>query len=541
MLLADLVAASAAVAGTRRRLQKVGHLRELLERLAPDETATAVAYLAGRLPQGRIGIGPAAIRRAFPESESADATLDLADVDARLTTIAETRGAGSVARKSELLTDLFEAATAEEQRFLAALLFGELRQGALEAVMVEAVARTIGAPPGDVRRAVMVSGNVAAVAAAALLRGPEALDDFRIELFRPLQPMLAGTADSATEALDKLTAAGRSAPTGADASSSKEVAVEVKLDGARVQIHSDGDTTRVFTRNLREVTGAVPEVAEAASRFELGEPRQIILDGEILALHADGRPHPFQVTMRRFGRKLDVDSARETLPLSVRIFDCLHAEGADLIEQPLREWFATMERIVPADLLIDRLVTSTTKDAEAFTAATLEAGHEGVMVKSLAAPYDAGRRGSQWLKVKQAHTLDLVVLAVEWGSGRRQGKLSNIHVGALAEAADSSSSATTLGAADFVMLGKTFKGMTDVMLEWQTERFLELQTHRDGHVVYVRPEQVVEIAFNDVQESPQYPGGLSLRFARVVRYRDDKRADEADAINTVRQLLERNP
>jgi len=323
---------------------------------------------------------------------------------------------------------------------------------------------------------------------------------------RPLKPMLAQTADDVSDALREL----------------GSVALEFKLDGARVQVHKAGDEVRVFTRRLNEVTGAVPELVENARALPV---REVILDGETLAIGPDGRPLPFQVTMRRFGRRLDVVEMRRRLPLSALFFDCLYLEGQDLTDAPARERFAALASAVTRSGLVTRLVTEDPDQAEAFFVTAVERGHEGLMAKSLDAPYEAGSRGSSWLKVKPAHTLDLVVLAAEWGSGRRQGWLSNLHLGARDPASGG-----------FAMLGKTFKGMTDVMLDWQTQHLLSLELSRDGHAVQVRPELVVEVAFNDVQASPQYPAGLALRFARVKRYRPDKGPEQADTIETVRAI-----
>jgi DNA ligase-1 len=344
------------------------------------------------------------------------------------------------------------------------------------------------------------------VASAALRGGEAALDRFRMRLFHPLQPMLAQTADGVEQALGRL---GRAA-------------FDAKLDGARVQVHKEGDEVRVYSRQLHEVTVAVPEVVAAVRRLPA---RAAILDGEVLALRPDGTPHPFQVTMRRFGRRLDVEALRRDLPLSPFFFDALRLDDEELLDRPAGDRFAALGAALPGDELVPRVVTADPREAAAFLAAILARGHEGVMVKDLASTYEAGSRGSQWLKVKPAHTLDLVILAAEWGSGRRRGWLSNLHLGAR--------DPRTGG---FVMLGKTFKGMTDRMLAWQTERLQGLAVGREGHVVHVRPELVVEVAFSDVQASPQYPGGLALRFARVKRYREDKGAAEADTIDTVRAI-----
>ena len=373
------------------------------------------------------------------------------------------------------------------------LLLGELRQGALEGLMIEAIAKASALPVDDVRRAVMMAGDTGTVAKAALGEGQAGLARFAIQLFRPIKPMLAQPADDLADALGTL---GRAA-------------FEYKLDGARVQAHKAGDEVRVFSRRLNEVTAAVPEIVEAVQGLPV---REAILDGEAIALRPDGWPQPFQITMRRFGRKLDVAAMRQSLPLQSFFFDALALEGIPLIDRPAGERFAALRDVVPETLRIPRTVTGREDEATAFVNQALAAGHEGVMAKALEAPYEAGARGKSWLKLKTATTLDLVVLAAEWGNGRRQGWLSNLHLGARDPAHGG-----------FVMLGKTFKGLTDQMLTWQTEQLLAREIARDRYTVYVRPELVVEIAFNDLQVSPHYPGGLALRFARVKAYRPDKR------------------
>ena len=507
MLLADLVAAADRVGATSGRLEKFAILGELLGRLSADEVPVAVGFLTGAARQGRIGIGPALLSAVRPEPAAAP-TLQLLDVDAALTALAAVSGSGSGAARAAGLGALLAAATAPEQDFLRRLLFGELRQGALEGVMAEAVARATGLPAATIRRAAMLSGDLGTVAIAALTGGAEALAAFDVQLFRPLQPMLAQTAADVGEALGRL----------------GEASLEAKLDGARVQVHRRGDEVRVFSRRLNEVTPAVPEVVEATLALPA---RELILDGEVIALRADGTPHPFQVTMRRFGRRLDVAGLRGELPLTPFFFDCLWRDGRELLTAPLAERVAALLEVVPAAWRVERLVTADPGLGDDFLRRTLAAGHEGVMAKALGAPYEAGSRGQSWLKVKQAKTLDLVVLAAEWGSGRRRGWLSNLHLGARDPAGG------------FVMLGKTFKGLTDEMLAWQTERLLELATSREGHVVWVRPELVVEIAYNDLQESPHYPAGLALRFARVKGYRHDRTAADADTIGTVREAYTR--
>jgi DNA ligase-1 len=503
--LALLVNTSLAVVATRARSKKIALLAELLRRLAPNELAITVAHLSGELPQGRIGLGYAAVYgvQATPATE---ASLTLGEVDARFTEISGVSGAGSQVRRAELLGSLFARATEREQRFLQQLVVGELRQGALEGIMLDAVATAFGVRPELVRRAAMLSGELASVAVAVQARGESGLSEFRLELLRPIGPMLAQTAESAESALAELGSA----------------ILEYKLDGARIQVHKADDEVRLFTRSLHDVTARAPEVVALVRALPA---RSLILDGEVLSLLPDGRPRPFQVSMRRFGTKAADSALRAELPLSPFFFDVLHASGDDLIDRPASERRAALATLLPIELRVPSIVSAEPEQATAFLASALAAGHEGLMAKSLAAPYEAGRRGSGWLKVKQAHTLDLVVLAAEWGSGRRHGKLSNIHLGAREPASGG-----------FVMLGKTFKGMTDAMLAWQTERFLELLVERKGRVVVLRPELVVEVAFDGVQQSSEYPGGLALRFARVRRYRPEKSAAEADTIDTVRRL-----
>ena len=508
MLLIDVATTSTDVGGSASRLAKIARIAELLSQAKPDAklVAIVVAWLSGELPQRQIGIGWAALRSLPPPA--AQPSLTVTDVDTTFSAIGAVSGKGSQARRAELVGGLFASATEIEQTFLRRLLTGELRQGALAGVMADAVAAAAQIPAASVRRAAMLGGDLAAVAAAGLTGGTVALHAFTLQVGRPVSPMLAQTAAGVREALEKLGGKG---------------VFEAKLDGARVQIHRAGDEVTVYTRSLDDVTARLPEVVEATLALPV---RALIADGEAIALRPDGRPQPFQVTGSRFGRSVDVAAARAAQPLSVFFFDILHRDGVDLLDEPNSDRTAVLDDIVPARNRVDRLVTSDPAAAGDFLAATLAAGHEGVMAKSLTAPYEAGRRGAGWLKVKPVHTLDLVVLAVEWGSGRRRGKLSNIHLGARDPATGG-----------FVMLGKTFKGMTDAMLDWQTERFQELAVGAtDGYVVQLRPEQVVEVAFDGVQTSSRYPGGLALRFARVLRYRDDKAPNEADTIDTVRAL-----
>jgi DNA ligase-1 len=510
-LLAAVVSASAAAAQTSSRRAKRDAIAACLRGAAPDEVEIAVAYLSGEIRQGRIGIGYAtlAAQRGTP---AAGATLSLLDVDAALDQIAATTGKGSAAARSAQLHALFERATAAEQDFLIRLLVGELRQGALEGVMLDAIAAAAELPAADVRRAAMFTGSAGLVARMALTEGAPGLARFAIALQRPVQPMLATPAEDIAAAMGQLGTA----------------AIEWKVDGARVQVHKSADAVRVYTRNLNDVTASVPEIVEAVLALPAAE---LILDGEAVALLPGGAPQPFQVTMRRFGRKLDVERLRAELPLAVYFFDCLYRDGMPLTDQPAQQRFDALSDALPAPLVIPRLITADTAAAEAFYADALARGHEGVMAKALDSRYEAGSRGASWLKVKRVHTLDLVVLAAEWGHGRRRGWLSNLHLGARDPDAAGA-------AGGWVMLGKTFKGMTDALLEWQTMELLAREMHRDAYTVHVRPELVVEIAFNDIQASPQYPGGVALRFARVKGYRPDKRPNEADTIGTVRALYE---
>ena len=510
MLLADLVAASAAITATRSRLRKIEALAGCLARMDADEIRIGASYLAGAPRQPRLDVGWATLRAVdAPPAETP--TLTLRDIDTALDGLVGISGPGSKATRLARLGALLGAATEPEQRFLRGLLLGDLRQGALAGIAAQGIARAYGVEEAAVRRALMLNADLGEVAAAAATGGAEALAGFTLELFRPLGPMLASTAGSVTEALE---AAGGAA------------AVEHKLDGARVQVHRVGDDVRVYTRNLRDVTARSPEVVAVAAALPV---ERIVLDGEVLALRPDGRPHAFQDTMARFGSDDALRDARDVgaTVLTPFFFDVLHLDGEDLVDAPYRIRVAALDRVVPAVNRVVRVVAEDAEAGEAVFADALAAGQEGVVVKALDTPYEAGRRGAAWKKVKPAHTLDLVVLAAEWGSGRRQGWLSNLHLGARDPDGG------------FVMLGKTFKGLTDETLTWQTEQLLARETSRDGIVVHVRPELVVEIAFDGVQASSRYPGGVALRFARVKRYRDDKNPAEADTIATVRALGQR--
>ncbi|MEV8592227.1 ATP-dependent DNA ligase [Streptomyces sp. NPDC052012] len=508
MLLTRLARVSQEVAATSARSRKIALLAELFREAEAEDVPIVIPYLAGRLPQGRLGVGWKVLSR--PVAPAAEPTLTVREVDALLTTLGKVAGPGSQAERARLVGELMGAATEDEQRFLFGLITGEVRQGALDAVAVEGLAQATGAPPDAVRRAVMLAGSLQTVAEALLAHGPEALERFRLTVGRPVLPMLAHSASSVAEAVEKLGAC----------------AVEEKLDGIRVQVHRDGDTVRVHTRTLDDITDRLPEVTRAARELR-GE--RFILDGEVISFDAEGRPRSFQETAGRVGSRVDVTTAAREVPVSPVFFDALSVDGRDLLDLPFTERHAELARLVPEPMRVRRTVVSGPDDvseAEEFLAETLKRGHEGVVVKGLDAPYSAGRRGASWLKVKPVHTLDLVVLAAEWGHGRRTGKLSNLHLGA--RTADGS----------FAMLGKTFKGMTDAMLTWQTERLRELAVDDSGYVVTVRPELVVEIAYDGLQRSTRYPAGVTLRFARVVRYREDKRPEEAD---TVESLLAAHP
>ncbi|MBV9327597.1 MAG: ATP-dependent DNA ligase [Chloroflexi bacterium] len=504
MLLAEIVETSAAVGGTAARSEKIDRLAATLKRVQPGEASIAAAYLSSQLRQRQIGVGYASMRD-LPEPAAAP-SLTLQQVDAALESIGTLGGKDSQAERRRLLQQLLARATREEQHFLVRLIIGELRQGALEGVMHEALARALNVPVADVRRAVMLRGDLHAVAEAGLRDGSAGLDEFRLRVGQPVQPMLAQSATSVAAALERASPA----------------AIDWKLDGARVQIHRQGTDIRVFTRSLDDITSRVPELVEMTRSLEVDS---IVLDGETLALKPDGRPHPFQVSASRFGSRLDVERLRARLPLTPFVFDILHLDGEDLIDHSLDERLAMLSGAVAEHWRVPRIVTADVEAADAFVADTLARGHEGVVVKALNSLYEAGRRGTGWIKVKPVHSFDLVILAAEWGHGRRSGWLSNLHLGAREPATG-----------EFVMLGKTFKGLTDEMLRWQTDRLQAIESHRDRWSVYVRPELVVEVRFDGVQRSSRYPGGVALRFARVVRYREDKRPEEADTLEAVQAL-----
>ncbi|MCZ4511192.1 ATP-dependent DNA ligase [Streptomyces sp. ActVer] len=506
MLLHRLARVSQEVAATSARSRKTALLAELFRDAEADDVPIVIPYLAGRLPQGRLGIGWKILGTPVPPA--AEPTLTVREVDARLTDLGKVSGTGSQAERARLVGELMGASTEPEQRFLLGLIGGEVRQGALDAVAVEGLAQATGAPSADVRRAVMLAGSLRTVAERLLADGPEALTEFRLTVGRPVQPMLAHSASSVAEAIDKLGAC----------------AVEEKLDGIRVQVHRDGADVRLYTRTLDDITDRLPELTSAARELK-GE--HFILDGEVIAFDEGGRPRSFQDIAGRVGSRVDVATAAEAVPLSPVFFDALSVDGRDLLDLPFAERHTELARLVPEPMRVRRTLVTDPADeraraaAEQFLADTLKRGHEGVVLKALDAPYSAGRRGASWLKVKPVHTLDLVVLAAEWGHGRRTGKLSNLHLGA--RSPDGS----------FAMLGKTFKGLTDALLAWQTERLQELATEDNGWVVTVRPELVVEIAYDGLQRSTRYPAGVTLRFARVVRYRADKTPEQADTVETL--------
>jgi DNA ligase-1 len=497
VLFADLVATSTAVAATRARSTKSAALADLLARLAPEEIESAVGFLTGEPRQGRIGVGWATVYRLEVEPAHTP-SLTIGEIDRMLDRVQATIGSGSTAGRQQHLRAVFERATPDELDFLRRLLVGELRQGALTGVMTDAIAKASSAPVALVRRAAMFSGDLGHIASVALTEGASGLHAIGLEVGRGVQPMLASGAPDVAAALTEVGLA----------------SVEWKLDGARIQVHRDDDDVRIYTRNLNEITGRLPGVVEWARALPV---RAVVLDGEAIGVDEDERPHAFQDTMSSFGS----DAASK---LGAYFFDVLHVDGDDLVDRPLTERLDVVQAVV-GERRIPGIVTASPDEAAAFLDAAIAAGHEGVMVKAVDSTYDAGRRGGAWRKVKPVRTLDLVVLGAEWGHGRREGWLSNLHLGA--RGADGG----------FVMVGKTFKGLTDALLEWQTKELLAREVGREGIVVHVRPELVVEIALDGVQVSRRYPGGVALRFARVRRYRDDKAAADADPIEAVQTLL----
>lgn len=508
--LAALVETSSHTAATSSRIKKQQEIAALLRTANPHEVELAVGYLAGELRQGRTGISFAALKSGLETPAAKESSLTLTDVDQAIEAIVAIKGSGSTAKRAAAIRDLFARATDAERDFLLRLITGELRQGALAGVMLDAIALASGIDAATIRRAAMYAPSLGQVARVAFEFGAAGLDRFQLQPMHPIAPMLAQTAADVDEALELFKG---------------QVAFEWKMDGARIQLHKVGDDVRVYTRSLNDVSHAVPEIIEQARTFT---PHTLVLDGEAIVYSATGRPVAFQTTMRRFGRKLDVEALRTELPIRAFYFDCLRANEVTLADKPMSERIQTLRDALANELLMPRLVTANRDEAQSFYEAALAAGHEGVMAKSLDAPYEAGNRGASWLKIKRAHTLDLVVLAAEWGHGRRHGTLSNLHLGAF----DASTE-------EYVMLGKTFKGLTDAMLEWQTKEFLAREIRRDDWTVYVRPELVVEVAFSDIQASPRYPAGFALRLARVKRYRTDKRAEDADTLEAVRLIFER--
>ena len=499
-LLAEAVAASDAIASNSSRTMKVSILADLLKSLEPEEILPTVGFLSGVPRQGKIGVGWASIS-SVQSTSAEEPSLSISDLDELLSRVQSTIGTGSVGERNSMLLQFFNRATEREADFVRRLLVGELRQGALGGIMADAIARASGVDAPLVRRAAMLSGDLGETARLALISGAPALSEIGLQVLRPVLPMLASTSDDVSSALEE---AGRSS-------------VEWKLDGIRIQVHRDEDEVRIFTRNLNEITGRLPEIVELVRALPA---RKLVLDGETLAVDEKGAPHAFQDIMSRVGRH----SEQEGFAMAPWFFDLMHLDGADLIDRPLYERMEALEAVAP-DWRVPAMVTEDAGAAQKFLGEALAAGHEGVVVKAIDSVYQAGRRGKAWRKVKVAKSLDLVVLGVEWGHGRRQGWLSNLHLGARDPEGG------------FVMVGKTFKGLTDEVLKWQTERFLELETKREGITVFVRPEVVVEIELDGVQVSPRYPGGVALRFARVVRYREDKDPSEADTIDTVRSML----
>jgi DNA ligase-1 len=503
----DLVDGSRELATLRGRRQKVERIAALLRGCDDADVAVVARWLTGETGSSVLGIGPAQVAEAIGVEPATTPALTVSTAADALSALATIRGTGSRRLKTEKLSNLFARATAEEQQFLARLLLAELRQGALAGLVLEAIAIAFELPLVSVRRAHMLTGDCGEIAAIARGHGRAGIDAVQLRLFHPIQPMLAQPADGVSEALRML----------------GQPLLEYKLDGARVQVHKRADEVRVFSRQGNDVTAAVPEIVEQISVLPVSE---LVLDGETLSIGSDGQPRPFQTTMRRFGRHRNDETLRAQLPLQAFYFDCLRLDGETLIDAETLTRRAALREVVPAPSLMPAIQTAVVDEAQSFLERALAAGHEGLMAKSIDAPYAAGGRGNHWLKVKQVHTLDLAVLAAEWGSGRRQGWLSNLHLGARTDDG-------------FVMLGKTFKGLTDERLAWQTEQLLSRATRREGGLVEVRPELVVEVAFNELQRSRQYPAGLALRFARVRTYRHDKTAADADHLDTVRALFAR--
>ena len=510
MLLSQLVACSVEVAGTSSRLAKRATIAALLSEADVDELIPLVSWLSGRLTQRRTGLGWAGLRDA-PEPAS-EPSLTVRDVETAFGLLAAASGEGSHSQRRAVVADLWGRATAAEQPYLTRLALEDVRQGAQDSTVQDAAAVAFQVPAGAVRRAAMLLGSTAAAIDLLARGGLSALSEVGIVVGVPVSPMLAGTAPDVSAAMTK------AAPAGG------EVLVDRKLDGIRVQVHRDGDQVRIFTRSLDDITDRLPETVEVVRALPA---RRLVLDGEAIVLRTDGRPAPFQATGARTASSIDVAGLRAKAPVSTFFFDALLVDDRDLLDAPLSERMAALDTLLPEPQRVPSVRTREPGEASAFFTACVDAGHEGVVVKQLDSPYEAGRRGSGWVKVKPRHTLDLVVLAAEWGSGRRVGWLSNLHLGARSDVDDGT----------YVMLGKTFKGLTDELLRWQTGRLLSLEARRTSNTVYVRPELVAEIALDGVQTSTRYPGGVALRFARVLRYRDDKKPDQVDTLAAVRALL----
>lgn len=507
MRLGQLVEISERISATPRKGQKLALIAGLLRQARGHERFVVAHYLSGRLPQGRLGIGWKTLESANADLCSTPHALSLQEIDRYFEAISQDRGAGSTERKVRLLREVLSHSQVQERVFLSRLIMGEIRQGALQALVLEAIAQAASLAPERIRQAHMFAGNIGTVARVALEEGAKGLSRFKPRLFHPIAPMLASPAEGEAEAVVRLGEAGW----------------EYKIDGARIQVHKAGDEVQIFSRHLKEVTDSVPEIVEVARSLHMDEA---IFEGEVVALRKDGKPLPFQTTMGRFDRILNVEEIRQEIPLTPFLFDLLYLDGEAFFEAPYCERVERLAERVSAEQMVPRIVTAQEGEVRDFLRVSLEAGHEGLMAKGIDSPYMAGHRGFHWLKVKPAHTLDLVVLGAEWGHGRRRGWLSNLHLGARDPVSDG-----------FVMLGKTFKGLTDEMLRWQTRRLLELEIDRDEWTVYVRPELVVEVAFSDLQESPRYPGGLALRFARVKQYRSDKGHQDTDTIDKARQIF----
>jgi DNA ligase 1 len=502
VLFADVVTTSAQGEATRSRKAKIDALAELLRQAGPGDAPLIVGYLVGEPRQGRVGVGWATVRD-LEWGAASEPSLTVDDIDRTIDNIVATTGSGSVGARRDLLSALFARATKDEGDFIARLFTGEVRHGALAGVMLDAIARAADVPADAVRRACMLGGSLGDTAERALVGGLDALTAVSLQVLRPVLPMLAATSPGVADAIEATGLA----------------SVEWKLDGARIQVHRQNDDVRIFTRNLNDITERLPEVVRLVREFPAAA---FVLDGETIGVDEEARPHAFQDTMSRFGRD---DSNSHTMVMSSFFFDVLHVDGRDVIDEPLRERSKLLDAIV-GDRRVPFIQTADADEAAAFLAHALDTGHEGVMVKGIESRYEAGRRGSAWRKVKPVRTFDLVVLGAEWGHGRRRGWLSNLHLGAR----DPETGA-------FVMVGKTFKGLTDELLTWQTERLQEIKVSDDGHVVMVRPELVIEIALDGVQASTRYTGGVALRFARVRGYRPDKNPEDADTIDAVRALL----